>query len=128
MLRVPDADAIRNPEAYLFTVAANLLREHYLSERRHVHHLNVDDLDVQEALTPMITPMDRDIDTQARLSMLGEVLQQLSPKCRAALMLQFHHGLSYREIGERLGVSTNMVKKYLAQGLSHCRKRMARLG
>ena len=34
MLRIPDTDSIRNPEAYLFTVANNLLREHGVQERR----------------------------------------------------------------------------------------------
>jgi RNA polymerase sigma-70 factor (ECF subfamily) len=56
------------------------------------------------------------------------VIDQLSPKCRAALILQYWHGLSYEEIGQRLGVSSNMVKKYLSQALVHCRRRMARLG
>ena len=56
------------------------------------------------------------------------MLEQLSPKCRAAVELQYWHGLSYEEIALRLGISTNMVKKYLSQGLVHCRRRMARLG
>src|SRR3979490_1038567 len=37
ILRVKDADAILNPEGYLYTVASNLVHEHYvLSERRPV--------------------------------------------------------------------------------------------
>ncbi len=36
--------------------------------------------------------------------------------------------LSYEEIAQRLGVSSNMVKKYLSKALVHCRRRMARLG
>jgi DNA-directed RNA polymerase specialized sigma24 family protein len=44
------------------------------------------------------------------------------------VVLQYWHGLSYEEIGLRLGVSTNMVKKYLSQALVHCRRRMSRLG
>jgi RNA polymerase sigma factor (sigma-70 family) len=53
------------------------------------------------------------------------VLMQLSPKCRAAVALRYRQELSYEEIGERLGVSSNMVKKYLVQALAHCRCRMA---
>ena len=59
---------------------------------------------------------------------LGTVLQQLRPKCRAAVELRFTHDLSYREIAMHLGVSPQMAKKYVAQGLSHCRRRMAQLG
>ena len=34
MLRVADADVIRNPEGYLYTVASNLLKERAVIERR----------------------------------------------------------------------------------------------
>jgi RNA polymerase sigma factor (sigma-70 family) len=69
---------------------------------------------------------DAEVDLQSRVRRLEEVLAQLSPKCRAALLLQYRNGLSYEDIGARLGVSRNMVKKYLALGLAHCRRRMAR--
>jgi len=42
--------------------------------------------------------------------------------------MQFVQGLSHREIAERLGVSVSMVKKYVAQALGRCRRRMVRLG
>jgi len=53
------------------------------------------------------------------------VLEQLPSRWRTALLLQHRYGLTYQEIAERLGVSSNMVKKYLAQGLAHCRRDMA---
>ena len=55
------------------------------------------------------------------------VLEELSAKSCAAVILQYRHGLSYQQIAERLEVSPRMVKKYLTQALSHCRRRMARL-
>jgi RNA polymerase sigma-70 factor (ECF subfamily) len=56
------------------------------------------------------------------------VLKQLRPKCRAAMELRYTQDLSFREIAMHLGVSPQMAKKYVAQGLSHCRRRMAALG
>jgi len=56
---------------------------------------------------------------------LGTVLEQLPSRWRTALILQHRYGLTYQQIAERLGVSSNMVKKYLAQGLAHCRRDMA---
>jgi RNA polymerase sigma factor (sigma-70 family) len=53
---------------------------------------------------------------------LARALERLSPKARAALIWHRRDGKTYDEIGERLGVSRNMVKKYLSQALAHCRK------
>ncbi len=127
MLRVPDMDAIRNPEAYLYTVASNLAKEHTREERRSAGMLDLDDAQVQEQLAQLPT-FGAQLDAQQRTRRLREVLRQLPPKCQAAVILQYWHGLSYEEIAARLGISTHMVKKYLSQALAHCRRRMARLG
>jgi len=127
MLRIPDADAIRSPEAYLFTVAGNLVKEQAVLEARRSAGVDVQD----EAIAGQLAELPRfeaEIDSGARIERLREVLAQLPPKCRAAVVLQYQHGLSYQEIGERLGVSHHMVKKYLTQALAHCRRRMSRLG
>jgi DNA-directed RNA polymerase specialized sigma24 family protein len=39
--------------------------------------------------------------------------------------MQYRDGMTYVEIGEHLGVSANMVKKYLSKALSYCRQRLA---
>jgi RNA polymerase sigma factor (sigma-70 family) len=127
MLRVPEMESVRNPEAYLYTVASNLAKEHARHQRRDGDVVDVDDPLVQEQLAELPSYAGQ-LDAQERIKRLREVLHQLSPKCQAAVVLQYWHGLSYDEIGQRLGVSTNMVKKYLSQALVHCRRRMSRLG
>jgi RNA polymerase sigma factor (sigma-70 family) len=126
MMRVPDMTVIRNPEAYLFAVAGNLAKEHAQRAPRGAGVLNIDDPLVQEQLAEL-PAFGGQLDRERRVRRLREVLDQLSPKCRAAVVLQYWHGLSYEEIGQRLGVSANMVNKYLSQALVHCRRRMARL-
>jgi RNA polymerase sigma factor (sigma-70 family) len=127
MLRIPDMGAIRNPAAYLYTVASNLAKERAQHERQEREVLDTEDptLQVQLAELPALAGQ---LDTEQRIKRLREVLRQLPPKCHAAVVLQYWYGLSYEEIGQRLGVSTHMVKKYLSQALVHCRRRMARLG
>ena len=127
MLRIPDIDTIMNPEAYLFTVAGNLAKEHARREIRGGEVFDVDDPLVQEQLAEL-PGFASQLDTERRVERLHEVLQQLPAKCQAAVVMQHWHGMSYEEIAQRLGVSTNMVKKYLRQALVHCRRRMARLG
>ena len=127
MLRVSDADAIRNPELYLYTVANNLVKEHAILDRRRSSGIDVDDTTVQQQLAEL-PAFDADIDATQRMARLREVLAQLRPTHRAAVMLHYRDGLSCSEIARRLGVSSHMVKKYLAQSLLLCRRRMTSLG
>lgn len=123
MLRVSDTEAIRNPQFYLYTVASNLIKEHALLEQRRTHRLDVD-TSVQQRLGEL-PPLDSQLEGSEMVERLGAVLQQIPARWRTALILQYRYGLTYHEIADRLGVSSNMVKKYLAQGLGHCRRLMA---
>jgi RNA polymerase sigma factor (sigma-70 family) len=126
MLRVSDAEAIRNPEGYLYTVASNLVKEYAALERRRAQDRDASDAELAQHLAELPAFEER-VDQETRAARLREVLMQLPPKCRAAVILQYRHGESYEEIANRLGVSVHMVKKYLAQALALCRKRMMRL-
>lgn len=124
MLRVSDIQAIRDPERYLYTVASNLVKEYAVLDRWQASGVNLDEAGIRKRLDEQPT-LEGQVDVTQRVARLRTVLAQLSPKCRAAVILQYRYGLTYQEIGERLNVSTHMVKKYLAQGLAHCRRRMA---
>jgi RNA polymerase sigma factor (sigma-70 family) len=127
MLRLSDTDTIRHPEAYLYTVAGNLAREHRVLERRRGATIDVEDAELEDELA-QLNGLIGDIDTERRVKHLREVLRQLPLKCYAVVALQYWHGMSYAEIAAELGISERMVKRYLSQGLAHCRRRMARLG
>lgn len=125
MLRLSDQDAIRNPVLYLYTVANNLVKEHAVLESRRAGRLDTDEVPSLEQLE--IHPnFEGDLDVQQRAARLRAVLNQLRPKAQAAVLLRFSHGLSYREVAARLGVSPQMARKYVVQALAHCRRRMAR--
>ena len=123
MLRVSDANAIRNPEHYLYTVASNLVKEHAALERRQGVSVDVDDDSVQRDLSEW-PAVDTQIDSRQRARQLQAALAQLTPKCRAAVILRYRDELSYQEIAVQLAVSTNMVKKYLVQALCRCRNQL----
>ncbi len=127
MLRISDQAAIRNPVHYLYTVANNLVKEHAVLERRQASGGVIDEAEMPEQLQ-MLPAFDGELDAGQRVARLNVVLKQLRPKCRTAVVLRFTHELSYREIAIHLGVSPQMAKKYVAQGLSHCQRRMMRLG
>ena len=126
MLRIRDPEAIRNPLHYLYTVANNLAKEQAIIERRQASGIDFNEPAVDEQLRTL-PAFDGDLDAAQRFVRLRVVLNQLSPRCRAAVALRFMHGLTYREIALQLGVSPRMTKRYVAQGLRHCRHRMTRL-
>jgi RNA polymerase sigma-70 factor (ECF subfamily) len=57
------------------------------------------------------------------LSTLQEIdtlLDQLPAKVRKAFLLAQLDGLTYIEIGQKMGVSDRMVKKYMSRAMLHC--------
>ena len=115
-------EAIRNPEAYLFTIAANLLKEHAVDRQR----TSTGGDELEEAVARMAVPCEAEVgvDRSAMQRRLAGIMGRLSPKCRAAMTLHYRDELGYREIAERLNISTNMVKKYIIKGLTACRQGM----
>lgn len=126
MLRVSDPEVIRNTEAYLFTVAANLLRENAVADRRHAQEVAVEAAEPNPALTS-VPGFEAAVDTPQRVARLREVLEELPLRCSTAVILQYRDGLSHLDIAAQMKVTPRMVKRYLAHALNHCRRRMARL-
>ena len=81
MLRVPDIESVRNPEAYLYTVASNLAKEHARHERRDGDVVNVDDPLVQEQLAELPLYAGQ-LDAQERIKRLREVLHRCPRSAR----------------------------------------------
>jgi len=125
MLRVSNSEAIRDPQLYLYTVASNLLKEHAIRQQRSASVPELDEATVQERLGDL-PPLDTEVGIRQQVERLTAALGLLPARWRTALILQYRHGLTYQQIAARLGVSSSMVKKYLAQGLGRCRRHMAR--
>jgi RNA polymerase sigma factor (sigma-70 family) len=122
LLRVERKDLIQNPQAYLYRIAANLIHEFALKRRADALGLQRWKQERAEAIEPI--GVDRAADAIGIRGRLQEVFGQLTPKCRAVLILHRRDGLTYDEIGAQLGISAGMVKKYLSIGLRHCRARL----
>jgi RNA polymerase sigma factor (sigma-70 family) len=119
LLRIDDHEAIRNPQAYLFTIASHVLHQHALRQSAALESLS---LTGDEPALQARTDPATEVETEQAFEELGRSLQQLSPKAYATLILSRCEGLPLQQIGERLGVSRDQVKKYLARALIHVRK------
>jgi RNA polymerase sigma factor (sigma-70 family) len=122
MLRLTHLDSIRTPEAYLFTVAKAVLHQH--RARRSVTPEAVDITDVLAELSDdgEFGPEEQ-LHAQQRFADLEQSLAQLPRKAYVTLILNRVVGMPLDQIGERLGISRPMAKKYLAKALAHCRQR-----
>ena len=114
---------IADPEAYLFTVAANLVKEEAVLHRKRALHEDVSQV-FPELETHEETAEDL-VDREYRERRLAEALQRLPARHRAVMLMQYRDRLSYADIATRLGVSTHMVKKYVVKALAMCRRELA---
>ena len=69
--------------------------------------------------------MEDAAEREQRSQRLQALLATLPEHTRAVLVMQYRDGLSYKQIAERLGVSSHMVKKHVVRGLAVCRRAMA---
>jgi RNA polymerase sigma factor (sigma-70 family) len=132
LLRHERLDLIRCPEAYLFTIASNIAHEHQLKLPSRTPHIALEDTPPEElpadvAAFATAAP-EASVIRSDRIRQLEGVLSQLSPKARATLIWHRRDGQTYEEIGARLGISRNMVKKYLSRALGECRKHLGQDG
>lgn len=123
MLRIPDYEALRSPEAYLFTVAQHVAQQHALREAA-----SPEAVDVTRMVAELHAAADSDPAMQASadqaLERLDRALERFSPKVRAVFILHRHHGLSLEQISRELGISFPMAKKYLVKALYQIRQQM----
>lgn len=121
LLRVSRHEAIRNPEAYLFTVASHVLQQHAL--RRST---NPAFIDITEAVSELTASAEEDPTTRSdnaqRIEHLERMLAQLPPRVGATLVMHRLGGYTIQEIADELGVARETAKKYLARAAQHCRK------
>ncbi len=121
LLRMPRHETIRSPQAYLFTVAHNVLYEHRLSQSAVPEALQITDV-LEEMEAYVAEDPATHVEARQRLEQLDRSLQDISPRAYATFVLHRRYGFSLEEIARHFGVSRPMVKKYLAKAVIHCRQ------
>lgn len=114
-LLAPNLDEIREPRAWLTTVAHGIMVNHL--RRKKLEQAYLDAIAIHpEPLT--ISPEERALIIEA-LFEIDVLLEGLPAKARQAFLLSQAEGLTYAEIATRLGVSLSMVKKYMMRATLH---------
>jgi RNA polymerase sigma-70 factor (ECF subfamily) len=120
LLRLDRKELIRDPRSYIYRLAANLVHEIELKRRTDDARLTRWTLE-RGGDDHAVESMAEAMTLRARID---DALAQLTPKCRAVVILHRRDGMTYDEIAKRLDISSSMVKKYLATGLRHCRSQL----
>jgi RNA polymerase sigma-70 factor (family 1) len=110
-----ERDSVTTLRAFLFSTARNLAANEY-RHRRTVERGVLGDLDdssVKLECESLETRLLRD----ERNQLIQEAIDRLPPQCRAAFTLRVFHECSYKEVADRLGISTKTVEKHIARGL-----------
>jgi RNA polymerase sigma factor (sigma-70 family) len=119
LLRVEHLELVRKPQAYLYRIAANLIYEFRLRERKDPVTF---DSDVFERASEQSQHVVHDAgDDPGRAQQAEDMLARLPPLYRAVFVLRKREDMSYAEIAATLGISVHTVKKYLARAVAQCR-------
>lgn len=119
ILRAQNSGHVRSPKALLFTTARNAA----LDQLRHQHIIQFDSLANIDEL-PVVDERPRagaDLTREQELQLLEQAVQSLPARCQQILILKKIDGLSYAEIGEKLGITRNTISAQLTIGVLRCR-------
>lgn len=108
---------------WLFSIASNLMRDHWRRQARRGVAASFDDLSLAAP----------DRTEEAALRALGRqgvraALLQLPPQQRAALVLRYYHDLSYEEIAQALACPVGTVRSRIHNGLQRLDELLVREG
>ena len=106
-----EIDPDRNVEAYIFTIARNLV---YKETRKMLANANFIDY-ARHGLDEADDSTENSIDACSEHGHLTELIHQMPPARRDIYLLNKIHGLSVKDIAERLGLSSRTVENQLYQ-------------
>ena len=110
---------VEQPRAYLHQTARNIAVDAYRREDRR----EAMELEALDQATPSGDP-EHFMHAIQLADSIEQALAELPLNCRKIFIWQKIEGLTQQEIAERLGLSKNMVEKYMIRTLRHLRDRL----
>jgi RNA polymerase sigma factor (sigma-70 family) len=112
LLRVQDAELVRDPQAYMYRIASHVVHEFRQRTQTELVAFDSEVVAEHEAQQPAVSP-DRLADELHAQRQLERVLKKLQPKWRAMFILHMRDGWSHEEVATKLNVSVHTVKKQM---------------
>lgn len=121
--RVGDDPPIANKRAYLYRLASNLAIDQTRSLRSQAALFAGPE--GAEAVASGAPSAEKALLDAEALACAMEALGELSPRCQEVMRLRRLENLSAAEIAVRLGISRQMVWRYLTEAMNHISDRLA---
>lgn len=109
---------IEHPKAFLFRVAKNVALTKLTRKSKQITDY------LEELASPVVlsseASSDEELEADELLGVYCEAVATLSDKCREVYLLRKVHGLTHKEIAERMSLTTSSIEKYLRHGVLTC--------
>jgi RNA polymerase sigma factor (sigma-70 family) len=120
LLRVQDAELVRNPQAYMYRIASHVVHEFRQRAREESVTFDSASAEEHEAHEPRIAA-DRLAEELHAERQVSRILKKLPARWRAMFILHVRDGLTHAEVAERLNISVHTVKKQMFRAFAALR-------
>ncbi len=117
---VKNGIAIENVAGYLSVIASNQIREFYRRNKNTLQEVSFEDYDWERIVCP--TDFAAGMENQELISLIKVAVNDLDEKYREPFILNKFSEMSYAEIGEILGESTECIKKRIYRAMDMIKK------
>jgi RNA polymerase sigma-70 factor (ECF subfamily) len=129
ILRQGDVQTVTAVDRYIFTVAANLLRDRARRARTRSSHRHDSleirqDADAQQGLVEILEP-ERILLSRDKLARTLRALDAVGARTRGVFLLYRLEGMKQREIAQLLGISVSAVEKHIVKALKQLARELA---
>lgn len=130
VIRAAQSEVIERPDSYVFTVAANLLRDRRRqAERRSAVYCQLSEVDgaeeAEEALIDERSP-ERVLDGETSLAEVLAALGELSELTRGVFILFRLEHMKQKDIAAIFGIAQSTVEKHMMKAMLHLARRCSR--
>lgn len=120
LLRVKMQGPIEKPLAYIFTTAKSVVADYYVRAKRDSVCASAGDVE-QELDRSEDTSSDPTFDEVCSIQVLEAILGRMPRHYAEILVLRLARNLGYREIGEKMGFTTQTTERYFFAALRQAR-------
>jgi RNA polymerase sigma-70 factor (ECF subfamily) len=113
--RMPKAERVQKPQAFLFGIAFHVVREHRMKSNRWEPVLSFDSDAAQAASEKIENAQDDEAERLIVQEQLERALARLPGNHRRVLLAVRRDGMSHEEAAAATGISVRLVRKYLVE-------------